>query len=158
MKCYKHFPVQLYELYTTVTVLCCNPRCQYSAAICDLSNVVAFGHNELWRPRAANNVCVTSQLLWPSATTNCGGWRPQKWLLSWLKYPQLAILDLQLQFLPLLLSAAALAPLLLLTLSGPGHTLLTEKRRPHKRYRYGMMIRKQWEEKFIIPQFLTEFW
>ena len=53
MKCYKHFPVQVYELYTTVTVLCCNPRCQYSAAICDLSNVVAFGHNELWRPKAA---------------------------------------------------------------------------------------------------------
>ena len=43
------------------------------AAICDLSIVVAFGHNELWRPRAANNVSLTSQLLWPSATTNCGG-------------------------------------------------------------------------------------
>ena len=41
-------------------------------AICDLSIVVAFGHNELWRPKAAESVCVTSQLLWPSATTNCG--------------------------------------------------------------------------------------
>ena len=54
------------------------------AAICDLSIVVAFGHNELWRPKAAESVCVTSQLLWPSATMNCGGWRPHKWLLSWL--------------------------------------------------------------------------
>ena len=151
MKCYKHFPVQLYELYTTVTVLCCNPRCQYSAAICDLSNVVAFGHNELWRPRAANNVCVTSQLLWPSATTNCGGWRPQKWLLSWLKYPRMAILGhLQVQCSPAPpLGAAACSS----AAAGPAHTLLTEKSRPHKRYRYGMMIRKQWEEKFIIPQF-----
>ena len=47
-------------------------------AICDLSIVVAFGHNELWRPKAAESVCVTSQLLWPSATTNCGSWRPRQ--------------------------------------------------------------------------------
>ena len=26
-------------------------RCQLAAAICDLSIVVAFGHNELWRPK-----------------------------------------------------------------------------------------------------------
>ena len=153
MKCYKHFPVQLYELYTTVTVLCCNPRCQYSAAICDLSNVVAFGHNELWRPRAANNVCVTSQLLWPSATTNCGGWRPQKWLLSWLKYPQLAILGhLQVQCSPTppRRRGAERSRSVLL--------LLTEMSRPHKRCRYGMMmIRKHWKEKFIIPHSLRNF-
>ena len=53
---------------------------------------------------------------------------PQKWLLSWLKYPQLVTLDLQLQFLMLLFSAAAAAAaaaLLLRTHSGPAHTLLT---------------------------------
>ena len=71
--------------------------------LCDLSNVVAFGHNEQWRPMAAKvatklirispvgnaviivywqdqrsvanlvTTSVTSQLLWPSATTNYGG-------------------------------------------------------------------------------------
>ena len=28
--------------------------CQSSAAICDLSIVVSFGHNELWRPKGSN--------------------------------------------------------------------------------------------------------
>ena len=27
----------------------------------------------LWRPEAANKVSVTTQMLWPLATTNCGG-------------------------------------------------------------------------------------
>ena len=54
--------------------------------------MVAFGHNELWRPEAANKVSVTTQMLWPLATTNCGGRKPQKWLLSWLKYRQMATL------------------------------------------------------------------
>ena len=53
---------------------------------------MAFGHNELWRPEAANKVSVTTQMLWPLATTNCGGRKPQKWLLSWLKYRQMATL------------------------------------------------------------------
>ena len=72
----------------------CRQRCQSSTAICDFSIVVAFGHNELWRPKAANRVSVTSQVLWPSATTNSsGGRRLQKWILSWLKYRQMAILQ-----------------------------------------------------------------
>ena len=34
---------------------------------CDFSNVVAFGHNELRRPKAANSLAVTSKCcgLWP---------------------------------------------------------------------------------------------
>ena len=40
-----------------------DPSCQSSAAICNLSIVVAFGHNELWRPNAANSISVTSQML-----------------------------------------------------------------------------------------------
>ena len=93
--------------------------------LCDLSNVVAFGHNEQWWPKAAK---VATKLNYILLALSC------------------------------VAAAVALAlAAALLTLSGPGHTLLTEKRRPHKRYRYGMMIRKQWEEKFIIPQFLTEF-
>ena len=47
--------------------------CQLAAAICDLSIVVAFGHNELWRPKAAKRVSVTFQMLWPSATTKSEG-------------------------------------------------------------------------------------
>ena len=35
---------------------------------------------------------MTFQMLWPSANTNSGGQRPQKWLLSWLKHRQLATL------------------------------------------------------------------
>ena len=57
------------------------PRCPLAAAWnsrhCDLSIVVAFWHNELWWPPAANSLSVTSQVLWPLATTNCGSWRPQ---------------------------------------------------------------------------------
>ena len=34
---------------------------------------MAFGHNELWRPKAAKSVSMTSQMLWPSATRNSGG-------------------------------------------------------------------------------------
>ena len=34
---------------------------------------MAFGHNEIWRPKAANRVFVTSIVLWPSSTTNSGG-------------------------------------------------------------------------------------
>ena len=34
---------------------------------------MAFGHNEIWRPKAANRVFMTSIVLWPSSTTNSGG-------------------------------------------------------------------------------------
>ena len=37
-----------------------------------LSYILAFGHNELWRPKAAKRVSVTFQMLWLSATMNCG--------------------------------------------------------------------------------------
>ena len=66
--------------------------CQSNAAISDLSIVVAFGHNELWWPEAANRVSVISQVLWPSAITNSGSRRPLKWLVSWLKTRQMATL------------------------------------------------------------------
>ena len=65
-------------------------RCQLAADICDLLIVVAFGHNELWRPKVARRVSVTFQMLLLSATMNCGGRRPQNLLLSWLKYRQMA--------------------------------------------------------------------
>jgi len=42
---------------------------------CDFSNVLAFGHNKLWQPRAANSFSITSKKLWPLATTNCGSHR-----------------------------------------------------------------------------------
>ena len=62
-------------------LLCClwivSECYQSSAAICDLSIVVAFGHNELWRLTAANRVSVISQVLWPSTITNSGSRRPQ---------------------------------------------------------------------------------
>ena len=45
-------------------------RCQPSAAICDPSIVVAYGHNELAWPPTTNSLSVTSKMLWPSATTN----------------------------------------------------------------------------------------
>ena len=48
-----------------------------SANCLDLSIDVAFGHNELWRLKAANIASVTFQMQWPLATTNCGGGRPQ---------------------------------------------------------------------------------
>ena len=35
---------------------------------------------------------MTSQMLWPLATTNSGGQRPQKLLLSWIKTRQMATL------------------------------------------------------------------
>ena len=82
------------SLLTSLLRASFNQGCQSSAAICYLSIVVAFGHNELGRSKAANRVSVTSQMLWPSATTNSGGRRPQNWLLSWLKYRHLAILVL----------------------------------------------------------------
>ena len=53
-------------------------RCQSSAATYDLSIVVAFGHKELSGPKATNRVSVTSQMLWPSATTNSGGRKAAK--------------------------------------------------------------------------------
>ena len=34
--------------------------------------VVAASHNELWQPNASNSHSVTSQMLWPPATVNCG--------------------------------------------------------------------------------------
>ena len=37
-------------------------RCQLAAAICDLSIVVAFGHNELWRPKAAKVVTKLAKI------------------------------------------------------------------------------------------------
>ena len=44
------------------------------AGICDLENLVAFGHKQLWRPPVANRLSVTSRILWPPATRNY--WRP----------------------------------------------------------------------------------
>ena len=43
--------------------------------LCELKNVVAFGHNELWRPKAANDLFMT--LIWP-----------QKWPIwqPWIHY------------------------------------------------------------------------
>ena len=53
-------------------------RVTRSSRFCNYSNVVTVGHNELWQPLAANRLTVTSQMLWPLATTNCGGLWPQK--------------------------------------------------------------------------------
>ena len=123
-------------------------RWQSRAAICDLVVVVAFGHNELWRPKAAKKVSVTSQILWPLATTNSGCRRPQKWLLSWLKYRQMATLANL-----LLLLAAALALGWRKLLAGvPAYCSLSEER-ISQTDPYRMII---W--KYLIPQFLTEFW
>ena len=61
------------SLLTSLLRASFNQGCQSSAAICYLSIAVAFGHNELGRSKAANRVSVTSQMLWPSATTNSGG-------------------------------------------------------------------------------------
>ena len=47
---------------------------------CDFSNVVAFGHNELWQPSALNSLYVTSQIFWHLATTNCSSLWP--WIAS----------------------------------------------------------------------------
>ena len=44
---------------------------------CDFSNVMTFNYNKLWRPPIANRFSVTSQRLWPLATTNYGGLQPQ---------------------------------------------------------------------------------
>ena len=44
----------------------------------DFLNVVAIGHNKLWQPLAVNRLSVTSQMLWPLATTNYGCLRPQE--------------------------------------------------------------------------------
>ena len=53
-------------------------RCQLAAAICDLSIILAFGHNELWFPKVAISLSVTFQMLWPLVTTICFGRRLQK--------------------------------------------------------------------------------
>ena len=45
-----------------------------------LSYILAFGHNELWRPKAAKMVSVTFQMLWLSATMNCGGLAAAKFM------------------------------------------------------------------------------
>ena len=42
-----------------------------------LSNDMAFGHNELWFPKVAISLSVTFQMLWPLVTTNCGSHRMQ---------------------------------------------------------------------------------
>ena len=49
-------------------------------------NVESFNHHELWRLLVINSLPMTSQILWPLITTNCGGlWsqiaslRPIKW-------------------------------------------------------------------------------
>ena len=44
--------------------------------LCDLKNVVAFGHNELWRPKAANDLFVT--LIWPQKWPIWQPWE-QRW-------------------------------------------------------------------------------
>ena len=51
---------------------------------CKFSNVVAFGHNKLWRLVAANSLFVTLKMLWTSATTIYG--------VRWLQMANLATL------------------------------------------------------------------
>ena len=41
------------------------------------SNVMVFGHNKLCQLPIVNSLPVIIKVLWPLATTNCGGWRPQ---------------------------------------------------------------------------------
>ena len=53
-------------------------RVTRSSRLGDYSSVVAAGHNELWQPLATNRLSVTSQMLWPMATPNCHGLRPQE--------------------------------------------------------------------------------
>ena len=54
------------------------PKVTKSSWFCEFSNVVALGHNKLWRSLAENRFSVTSQMLWPLATANCSGLQPRK--------------------------------------------------------------------------------
>ena len=58
-----------------------SPRC----SICNMANFVSFSYIELWRPMATNSFCVTSEILCPLPTTNCGSRRPQMAVL-WPKF------------------------------------------------------------------------
>ena len=49
----------------------------YYVIIGDTKNLVPFGHKELWQPLPRIGVPVTSTMLWPMATTNCGDLRSQ---------------------------------------------------------------------------------
>ena len=51
----------------------------------EFSNVVAFGHNKLWRLVAANSLFMTLKMLWTSAITIYGG--------RWLQMANLASLS-----------------------------------------------------------------
>ena len=54
---------------------------------CDLESLVASGHKKIW-------VSVTSKMLLPSATTNCGGLRPQKSKVITVGYPKMVSLGI----------------------------------------------------------------
>ena len=43
--------------------------CHFTAT---LNHVVVFDHNKLWQFPDGNSFSVTSQVLWPKTTTNCG--------------------------------------------------------------------------------------
>ena len=63
------------------TLKCCGLWSQWTVIaeghefpLCELSNVVAFGHNELWWPKDTNCLSVNSQMLWSLSRTNCGSY------------------------------------------------------------------------------------
>ena len=59
---------------------------------CNLTIIVAIGRNKLRQLKATNSLTVTSQMLCPLTTTNCGGGRSQNWPLNWPQKDALATL------------------------------------------------------------------
>ena len=59
--------------------------------LCDLSNIVAFGHNEQWRPKAAKVATNVAKILLNSTTAviNTSGIMPCGGGAQWLKSPNL---------------------------------------------------------------------
>ena len=58
-------------------------RVARNSSHCNLTIIVAIGRNELWQLKDTNSLTVTSQMLCPLTTTNCGGGRSQNWPLYW---------------------------------------------------------------------------
>ena len=58
-------------------------RVARNSSHCNLTIIVAIGRNELWQLKDTNSLTVTSQMLCPLTTTNCGGGRSQNWPLNW---------------------------------------------------------------------------
>ena len=58
-------------------------RVARNSSHCNLTIIVAISRNELWQLKATNSLTVTSQMLCPLTTTNCGGGRSQNWPLNW---------------------------------------------------------------------------